>query len=45
MKKLGIILLAAVVGVWLFISLMRDFFDSVQYFSAEPRVCFISERL
>ena len=37
MKKLGIILLAAVVGVWLFISLMRDFFDSVQYFSAEPR--------
>jgi hypothetical protein len=37
MKKLGIILLTSVAGVWLLVSLVRDVFDSIQYFSNEPR--------
>ena len=37
MKKLGMILLASTAGVWLLVSLVRDFFDSIQYYSTEPR--------
>jgi hypothetical protein len=39
-KKIGIILLASAAGVWLLVSLVRDFFDSIEYFSTEPRRLF-----